>query len=221
MSIVESIKEIYSELPEGVSLVAVSKTKPNEMIIEAYNSGHKIFGENKVQDLSRKYEELPKDIQWHFIGHLQRNKVKFIAPFINLIHALDSERLLQTINNEAEKCNRKISCLIQLRIAKEETKFGMTLSEIESMLNSETFKNANNTVIAGVMGMATYTDDEEQIADEFAELQQVFNYLKEKFFRENPEFKEISAGMTDDFHIAVKYGSTLVRVGSRIFGERN
>jgi pyridoxal phosphate enzyme (YggS family) len=202
-------------------LVAVSKTKPNEDILEAYHAGHKIFGENKVQDLVQKYEQLPKDIEWHFIGHPQTNKVKYIAPFIGLIHGVDSLKLLKVIDREAKKNSREIECLLQFHIAKEETKFGLTLNEAKEIIESNEFKSFKNVIVTGVMGMATYTDDDEQIRNEFKMLNSIFNTLKKEYFSEVKRFTEISMGMSDDYHIAVEEGSTLIRVGSKIFGERN
>jgi PLP dependent protein len=221
MDIAKNIAEITKKLPAGVRLVAVSKTKPNEDILEAYNSGHKIFGENKVQELTRKYEELPKDIEWHFIGHLQTNKVKYIVPFVALLHGIDSLKLLKVVNKEAKKAGRIISCLLQFHIAQESTKFGLSLDEAVEILKSEAFKTFRNIKIVGVMGMATYTDNEAQIRDEFRILKNIFNKLKNEYFSEAEEFYEISMGMSDDYPIAVEEESTLIRVGSKIFGERN
>ncbi len=221
MSVAENIKLIKLNLPERIKLVAVSKTKPEELLMEAYNIGQRAFGENKVQELSRKYEALPKDIEWHFIGHMQTNKVKFIAPFVHLIHGIDSFKLLKTINSEAKKVNRIIPCLLQFHIAEEESKFGFSLNEAEEILNSEVFKTLENIRISGVMGMATYTDNEVQIRKEFACLKTYFDKLKTTFFADNPEFKELSMGMSGDYRIAIEEGSTMVRIGSTIFGERN
>jgi pyridoxal phosphate enzyme (YggS family) len=221
MNIAENIDSIKKKLPKGVRLVAVSKTKPIEDILEAYNAGHKIFGENKVQDLVQKYEELPKDIEWHFIGHPQTNKVKYIAPFISLIHGVDSLKLLKVINNEAKKNNREVECLLQFHIAEEETKFGLTLNEAREILGSDEFKSFKNVIVSGVMGMATYTDNHEQIRNEFKMLNTIFNTLKNEYFSGVKKFTVISMGMSDDYQIAVEEGSTLIRVGSKIFGERN
>lgn len=221
MSISENIKSVKSKIPESVRLVAVSKTKPNSDITEAYNSGHKIFGENKVQDLVKKYEELPKDIEWHFIGHLQRNKVKFIVPFVSMIHAVDSLRLMTKINEEAKKCDKKIKCLLQFHIAEESTKFGLDREEVCKILESEEYRSFNNITISGLMGMATYTSDTEKIRKEFRKLKDNFNILKERYFKENVDFKEISMGMSGDFELAAEEGSTMIRVGSIIFGDRN
>lgn len=221
MDISQNIADIKNKLPKNVRLVAVSKTKPNENIMEAYNSGHKIFGENKVQDLVEKYEQLPKDIEWHFIGHPQTNKVKYIAPFIALIHGVDSLKLLKTINKEGRKNNRKIPCLLQFHIAEESTKFGLSDDEAEGILSSDTFKAFQNVEVVGVMGMATFTENENQIRDEFRKLRGIFDLLKRSYFSDSEKFSEISMGMSDDYQIAVGEGSTLVRVGSKIFGPRN
>jgi PLP dependent protein len=221
MNIAENIETIKKNLPKGVKLVAVSKTKPNEDIIAAYNGGHKIFGENKVQELVGKYEELPKDIEWHFIGHLQTNKVKLIIPFVQLIHGVDSFKLLKVIDSEAKKQNRQVKCLLQFYIAEEETKFGLTLTEAEEILRSPDFKLLKNICIAGVMGMATYTENTGQIRTEFKLLNTIFKALKNEYFSELKNFTEISMGMSDDYQIAIEEGSTLIRVGSKIFGERN
>lgn len=220
MEIAGNIAEIKNILPENVRLVAVSKTKPNEDILEAYLAGHKIFGENKVQDLVRKYEQLPKDIEWHFIGHPQTNKVKYIAPFITLIHGVDSFKLLKTINKEAQKNNRVISCLLQFHIAEESTKFGLSLDEAKELIQNKDFKRLENIEIAGVMGMATYTEKKKQIRNEFRKLVDIFKFLKNEYFPEKKNFVEVSMGMSDDFEIALEEGSTLIRVGSKIFGPR-
>lgn len=221
MDIAKNISEIKQNLPEGVRLVAVSKTKPNEDILAAYEVGQRIFGENKVQDLVRKYEELPKDIEWHFIGHPQTNKVKYIAPFISLIHGTDSIKLLKTIDKEGAKNHRKIKCLLQFHIAEESTKFGLSEKEAVELLSSDEFAGFEHVEIAGVMGMATYTDDTNQIRNEFRTLKQIFTTLKNKFFAESDSFCEISMGMSGDYPLAIEEGSTLIRVGSHIFGERN
>lgn len=221
MDIGKNILELKQSLPQGVKLVAVSKTKPNKDILAAYNVGHKIFGENKIQDLTRKFEELPKDIEWHFIGHPQTNKVKFIAPFIRMIHGVDSLKLLKVINKEGVKNNRVIKCLLQFHIAEESTKFGLSEPEVVEILEAKEFKELKNVEIAGVMGMATYTNDENQIRNEFRVLNNIFNTLKNKYFSGAKTFQEISMGMSDDFLIAIEEGSTLIRVGSRIFGLRN
>jgi hypothetical protein len=221
MDIAGNINSIKKKLPENVRLVAVSKTKPNEDILEVYKTGHKVFGENKVQELVQKYEQLPKDIEWHFIGHPQSNKVKFIAPFISLIHGIDSLKLLKIIDKEAKKNNRQIDCLLQFHIAEEDTKFGLSLSDAREILESNEFKSLQNVVVAGVMGMATYTENFEQVRNEFRMLYTIFNTLKNEYFSGSKKFCEISMGMSDDYHIAVEEGSTIIRVGSKIFGERN
>jgi len=221
MSIAENIDLVKANLPVQVQLVAVSKTKPAALLMEAYGHGQRAFGENKVQELAWKFEELPKDIEWHFIGHMQTNKVKYIAPFVHLIHGVDSFKLLKTIDAEAKKVNRIIPCLLQFHIAEEETKFGLSLDEAKDILNAEEFKLLKQVKISGVMGMATYTDDEIQIHKEFASLKAIFDKLKSTYFINKPEFKEISMGMSGDYLIAVEEGSTMVRIGSTIFGERN
>ena len=219
--VAEKIKEYLAELPNDVTLVAVSKTKPEELIIEAYNVGQRVFGENKVQDLAEKYEHLPKDIEWHMIGHLQTNKVKFVTPFVSLIHAVDSFKLLKTINKEAVKNNRTIDCLFQIHIAKEETKFGLNKEELLDILNSDEFKQLKNIRIVGLMGMATNTPDMEIVKNEFAGLKSLLDELKQSHFSAEDSFKEISMGMSGDYKIAVGQGSTMVRIGSSIFGARN
>lgn len=221
MSVAENIDQIKAILPEHVRLVAVSKTKPKELILEAYKYGQRAFGENKVQELSGKYEELPKDIEWHFIGHLQSNKIKYIAPFVHLIHGVDSFKLLKAIDGEARKAERIIPILLQFHIAEEETKFGLSMEEAHEMLNYQEFKLLKNVQISGVMGMATYTEDEHQIRKEFACLKSYFQTLKMNYFAEDSEFKEISMGMSGDYLLAIKEGSTMIRIGSNIFGERN
>ncbi len=221
MSVSENIKHFLStEIPSNVKLIAVSKTKPIELIEEAYQSGHRIYGENKAQELAGKYEALPKDIEWHMIGHMQTNKVKYIAPFVSLIHGVDSFKLLKVINKEGEKNNRKINCLLQFHIASEETKFGLDLKEAIELIKSEEFQNLNNVNICGVMGMATYTENEDTIRSEFKELVYIFNELKSNYFR-NESFKEISMGMSGDYIIAIEEGATMVRIGSLLFGARN
>ena len=220
-SIVENLKEIAGSLPEGVKLVAVSKTKPVEAIVEAYEAGQRVFGENRVQELAEKYEVLPKDIEWHMIGHLQTNKVKYMAAFVSLIHGVESLKLLETIDKEGKKHDRVIPCLLQFYIASEETKFGLDMEEAKALLESADYKNMKNVKIVGVMGMATNTDDEVQVRREFHHLKENFDELKTTYFAENPEFKELSMGMSGDYRLAVEEGSTMVRVGSSIFGARN
>lgn len=221
MDIGKNIVSIKTNLPEGVKLVAVSKTKPNADVLAAYETGHRIFGENKVQDLTKKYEELPKDIEWHFIGHPQSNKVKYIAPFISLIHGVDSLKLLKIINKEGKKNDRKIKCLLQFHIAEESTKFGLNVEEVRQILDSETYRNFSNVEIAGVMGMATYTDNKDQVRNEFRMLYNIFTQLKNEYFANSESFREVSMGMSDDYPIALEEGSTMIRVGSKIFGARN
>ncbi len=220
ISVVENINKIQKELPSGVTLVAVSKTKPSELIMEAYNIGHRVFGENKVQELVDKYQELPKDIEWHMIGHLQRNKVKFLVPFVSLIHGVDSLKLLRAINNEGAKIQRVIPCLLQVHIAAEATKFGLSAMALEELLNREDFGSFKNIRIRGLMGMATYTDDQQQIKAEFGKLKSLFDTVKQRYFNQEAAFDTLSMGMSGDFRLAIEQGSTMVRVGSAIFGER-
>lgn len=217
MSITDNLNQIKSTLPKNVTLVAVSKTKPNKDILEAYNTGQRVFGENKVQELTTKHEELPKDIEWHMIGHLQRNKVKYIAPFVSLIHGVDSFKLLKEINKRAKQNNRIIDCLLQIHIAEEQTKFGFSESEVIELLKSEDFKSLENIKINGLMGMATFTENETQIKKEFKSLYKLFSQLN----LQNSTLKTLSMGMSGDYKIAIDEGSTMVRVGSSIFGERN
>ncbi|MCB2195815.1 MAG: YggS family pyridoxal phosphate-dependent enzyme [Bacteroidetes bacterium] len=222
MSVSENItKFLNNEIPSNVKLIAVSKTKPVETILEAYQSGHRVYGENKVQELVTKYEQLPKDIEWHMIGHMQSNKVKYIAPFVSLIHGVDTFKLLKVINKEGRKNNRKLDCLLQFHIAKEETKFGLDMDEAIEFLKSDVFKNLEHVNICGVMGMATFTENEATIRAEFKELVHIFNELKKTFFSDNEDFKEISMGMSNDYKIAIEEGATMVRIGSILFGARN
>jgi pyridoxal phosphate enzyme (YggS family) len=217
----ENLNIVKASVPSNVTLIAVSKTKPVSDLQEAYDAGQRIFGENKALEMRDKHQVLPNDIQWHFIGHLQTNKIKYIAPFVTLIHAIDSLSLLGAVNKEAAKNNRVIDCLLQFHIAQEETKFGLDMEEAKSMLESESYKNLNNINICGVMGMATFTDNAAQVRDEFKNLKNIFETLKENYFKENDSFKEISMGMSDDYPIAIEEGATMVRVGSKIFGARN
>ena len=217
----ENLNIVRATVPSDVTLIAVSKTKPVSDLQEAYDAGQRIFGENKALEMRDKYQELPKDIQWHFIGHLQTNKIKYIAPFVTLIHAIDSLPLLESVNKEAAKNNRIIDCLLQFHIAQEETKFGLDIEEAKSLLESESFKDLKNINICGVMGMATFTDDVAQVRNEFKNLKNIFETLKENYFKANDSFKEISMGMSDDYPIAIEEGATMVRVGSKIFGARN
>ena len=219
MSISENILKIKSKLPEGVSLVAVSKTKPISDLLEAYNAGQRIFGENKIQEMVSKYNEMPKDIAWHMIGHIQRNKVKYMAPFVSLIHGVDSLRLLTEINKQALKNNRIIDCLLQVKIAAEENKFGLSENEVLNLLGSEEIKKFQNIKIVGLMGMATFTNNQEQLQKEFEMLKSVFDNLTHRK-SSNFNLKTLSMGMSDDYPIAIKNGSTMIRVGSSIFGKR-
>lgn len=216
----EKIQSLRNSIPDTVRLVAVSKTKPVESILEAYQTGQRIFGENKVQELVDKAAVLPSDIEWHLIGHLQTNKVKYIAPFVAMIHAVDSFKLLKEIDKEAKKNQRVISCLLQFHIAEEENKFGFSLEEVKEILASDEFLQLDSIKIVGVMGMATFTENEDQVAAEFRELASIFQILKSHFFKFNPDFVEISMGMSGDYQIAIEEGSTLIRVGSSIFGGR-
>ena len=217
MDISENIKKYKDELPENVKLVAISKTKPNEDLMEAYNAGQRILGENKIQEMTDKWEELPKDIEWHMVGHVQRNKVKYMAPFVSLIHAVDSLKLLKEINKRAKQNERTINCLLQIKIADEDSKFGISSEEAREILNSEAYSKMENVKVIGLMGMATFTDDEDQVRSEFKYLKSVFD----KFRDEHPNLKELSMGMSGDYQIAVECGSTMVRIGSSIFGARN
>jgi len=219
--IAKNIISLKKELPEGVKLVAVSKTKPVSDILVAYNAGHRIFGENRVQELISKKDLLPDDIEWHLIGHLQSNKVKFIVPFISMIHSVDSYKLLKVINGEGNKISRKIDCLLQFHIAAEETKFGFDMEEVVSMISTAGFNLLDSVRLCGVMGMATFTEDERQVRNEFRYLADCFRELKSKFFMENDSFREISMGMSGDYKLAIEEGSTIIRLGSIIFGERN
>lgn len=220
MSIQQNLDHIKSTLPDNVTLVAVSKTKPVSEIMEAYDAGHRVFGENKVQEMVEKQSEMPKDIQWHMIGHLQRNKVKYMAEFVSLIHGVDNFRLLQEINKQAKINNRIIDCLLQIKIADEDSKFGMTSKESQEILQSAEFSELKNVRIVGVMGMATFTDDKQQIENEFKKLKSTFDELQELKIN-NCQLKTISMGMSADYQIAINCGSTLIRVGSSIFGDRN
>jgi pyridoxal phosphate enzyme (YggS family) len=216
----EQLAEINAHIPSHVTLVAVSKTKPISAVQEAYAAGQRHFGENKVQEMAEKEEALPKDIFWHLIGHLQTNKVKYIAKFVHCIHSLDSLKLAQEINKQAKKHNRTIDCLLQFHIAQEETKFGLNLNEATALLENESFKSLQYIRITGIMGMASFVDDTAQIRQEFKSLKAIFNQLKDQFFSDSASFKEVSMGMSGDYLEAIEEGSTLVRVGSSIFGSR-
>ena len=215
-----NILHFKQSLTPNVRLVAVSKTRSVADIMTAYDTGQRCFGENRVQELLSKKDLLPSDIEWHLIGHLQSNKVKFIVPFISLIQSVDSFKLLTSVNNEASGINRVVDCLLQIHIAKEETKFGFSISEIEKMIESPDFRNLNSVRICGLMGMATFTPDQTQVRNEFKFLADHFNYLKGRYFATDDSFREISMGMSGDYEIAVAEGSTMVRIGSLLFGER-
>lgn len=219
--IAERINTLKSELPQGVRLVAVSKFHPVEAIAEAYEAGQRIFGESKVQEVCAKQELLPKDIEWHFIGHLQTNKVKYLVPFVALIHGIDSYRLLVEVDKQAAKVGRVVNCLLQIHIAREETKFGFSMEECRQMLTAGEWQQLHHVRICGVMGMATNTEDMKQVEEEFASLSAFFGEIKQRWFADAEYFKEISMGMSHDYHQAIAQGSTLVRVGTFIFGERN
>jgi len=220
MVIADNISSIKSTLPDSVTLVAVSKTKPNIILIEAYNAGQRIFGENKVQELVGKEEALPKDIKWHMIGHLQSNKVKYIAPFVHLIHGVDSGKLLKEINKQGKKNNRVVNVLLQVHIATEESKFGFSQAEINDLLQSPAFAEWKNVEVCGLMGMASNTKDVSQVAKEFTGLKLFFDELKGDVFSNRDQFKELSMGMSGDYKIAIQHGSSMIRVGSSIFGIR-
>lgn len=218
--IAESIRQIRSELPAGVRLVAVSKFHPNEAIEEAYRAGQRIFGESKVQEMTAKHDSLPQDIEWHFIGHLQTNKVKYIVPYVALIHGIDSFKLLAEVDKQAAKVGRRVDCLLQLHIAREETKFGFSFDECRQMLAEGQWRQLQHVRLCGLMGMATNTYNTTQIKEEFESLSQFFREVKATWFAGDDAFRELSMGMSHDYHEAIAAGSTLVRVGSKIFGER-
>lgn len=220
MSIAYQLSFVRGTLPEDVTLVAVSKTHPAGAIREAYDAGHRIFGESRPQELREKYDVLPKDIEWHMIGHLQTNKVKYIAPYIAMIHAVDTYKLLAEIDKQAAKCNRVIPCLLEIHIAEEDSKYGFSFQECREMLDTEPWRELTHVAISGVMGMGTNTDDQAEIMKEFESLHRFFTELKDTYFAHDDRFKEISMGMSHDYQLAVKAGSTMVRVGSKIFGER-
>ncbi|MEZ4904775.1 MAG: YggS family pyridoxal phosphate-dependent enzyme [Spirosomataceae bacterium] len=220
MSIPQNIQQIEAAIAPNARLIAVTKTKPITMLMEAYNASFKRYGENKVQEMVAKYEQMPKDIEWHLIGHLQSNKVKYIAPFVAMIHSIDSLRLLQEVNKQALKNSRIIDCLLQIFIAQEETKFGLSEQEVEELLDSESYQSLKNVRIVGLMGMASNTEDETQIRKEFGGLKQFFDRLNRTYFTAAHQLTELSMGMSNDYLLAVEEGSTLVRVGSAIFGSR-
>lgn len=219
-NIAENLQQVLGELPAGVRLVAVSKFHPNEAIEEAYRAGQRVFGESRVQEMTAKYESLPKDIEWHFIGHLQTNKIKFILPYVALIHGIDSYKLLVEVNKQAAKIGKVVNCLLQLHIAEEESKFGFSFDECREMLASGEWRELNNIQLCGLMGMATNTDDREQIEKEFRSLSSFFKEVKDTWFAETESFRELSMGMSHDYHQAITAGSNLIRVGSKIFGDR-
>ena len=220
MSITNNLKHIKSQLPKQVTLVAVSKTKPVSDLMEAYDAGQRIFGENKIQEMAEKWEKMPKDIQWHMIGHVQRNKVKYMAEFVELIHGVDSLKLLKEINKQAKKYHRIINCLLQIKIAEEDSKFGLSSDDAKSLIKSYDFSELNNIKIVGLMGMATFTDDTEQIENEFKFLKSIFNEFQ-NLESQNCKLQTLSMGMSGDYKLAIDCGSTMVRVGSSIFGPRN
>lgn len=219
--IAENLSLLSKKIPSNIQLVAVSKTKPIELLMQAYDHGQRHLGENKVQELVSKHESLPKDINWHFIGHLQRNKVKYIAGFVHLIHGVESLKLLKEIDKQGQKNNRIINVLLQFHIAEETSKFGLNLLEAQQLLVDDAYLGFSNICISGVMGMATFTDDTEQVRNEFRTLKSIYNDLKMSFFKDSNDFKVISMGMSGDYEIAIEEGSTLIRVGSSIFGARD
>ena len=216
MSISENLKKIKSALPESVTLVAISKTRSKEELLEAYDAGHRVFGENKIQEMTEKWEDLPKDIEWHMVGRVQRNKVKYMAPYVHLIHAVDSLKLLKEIEKEAAKNDRLINCLLQIKIAEEDSKNGITIDEAKDILFSDAYLRMKHVKITGLMGMATFTENENQVSNEFSFLKKHFDFLKQK----NQDFQILSMGMSGDYKIAIANGSSMVRLGSSIFGER-
>jgi pyridoxal phosphate enzyme (YggS family) len=220
MDIPGNLYRIKNQLPEYVKLVAVSKTQSDGAILQAYAAGQRDFGENKAQEMAAKFFVLPKDIHWHYIGHLQSNKAKLIIPFVHMIHSVDSLRLAEVINKEARKVNRVVDTLLQIHIASEETKFGFGFDELEALLKEGKFMTLNNLRLRGVMGMATFTEDEGIVREEFSKLVRFFNSIRNSFLKDLPDFNEISIGMSDDYRIAVEEGSTMVRIGSSVFGPR-
>lgn len=220
MSVAEQITRLQKKLPEGVNLLAISKYQPIEAIQEAYDAGQRMFGENHIQEMAAKAAALPKDIQWHFTGHVQTNKIKYMAPFVNLIHAVDSFRLLREIDKHAAKHERRIDCLLQIHIAQEDTKYGLSVDECRQLLTNEPWRELEHVRITGLMAMGSNTDDMEQVRNEFKQIKNLFDELKEKYFPDEPSFCQISEGMTDDYPIAIEEGSNIVRIGSMIFGER-
>jgi pyridoxal phosphate enzyme (YggS family) len=221
MIIKNNLEQILRTIPKGCTLIAVSKTHPPETVLQAYEAGQRIFGENKVQELAAKYEALPKDIEWHLIGHLQSNKVKYIAPFVQLIHSIDSVKLLQEVDKQGSKNGRIIPCLLQVHIAQEETKFGFSAEEIETLVKSPELADLKSIQLVGLMGMASFTENQQQVRKEFKLLKDLFEKLKRQTLPANVRMTELSMGMSGDYHIAIEEGSTMVRVGSAIFGNRN
>lgn len=221
MSIAKNLIQIKSQLPSHVTLVAVSKTKPVADLMEAYTAGQRIFGENKIQEMTEKWEQMPKDIEWHMIGHVQTNKVKYMAEYVSLIHGVDSLKLLQEINKQAKKHNRVIDCLLQIHIAEEETKFGLDVEELNHILSSDDYNSLENIRIVGLMGMATFTENQNQIEKEFNHLKSIFDKLNTIPFTQNLKPNILSMGMSGDYQLAISCGSTMVRIGSSIFGTRN
>jgi hypothetical protein len=219
MSIKDNLLEIKSSLPENVTLVAVSKTKPVSDLMEAYNAGQRIFGENKIQEMTEKWQAMPKDIEWHMIGHVQSNKVKYMVPYVKLIHGVDSLKLLKEINRQAVRWRKNINCLLQIHIAEEETKFGLNEEELTELLNSEEFKSFENIKVIGLMGMATFTDNQQQIKREFDHLKSIFDKYQQPTTH-NRQLTTLSMGMSGDYQLAIDCGSTMVRIGSSIFGNR-
>jgi pyridoxal phosphate enzyme (YggS family) len=215
-----NIEKLRAEIPTGIKLIAVSKTKPVELLQQAYDAGHRAFGENYVQEITEKQPHLPPDIEWHFIGHLQSNKVKYIAPFVHCIHAVDSEKLLMEIEKQGVKNNRKIHCLIQVHIAEEETKFGLSIDEAYALLQKIAGTSYSSVIVEGLMGMASFTEDENRVRSEFRSLKNLFDRAKKELFPNNTRFSQLSMGMSGDWKIAVEEGSTMIRIGSAIFGHR-
>ena len=220
MTIAENLNQIKNSIPKSVRLVAITKTQSVNTVLEAYKAGQRIFGENKVQEMVPKFNQLPKDIEWHMVGHLQTNKVKYIASFVYMIHGVDSLKLLRVIDQEGSRNNRQISCLLQIKIAEEETKFGLSENEADILLNDPEIISLKNIRISGLMGMATFTEDEEVIRREFRKLQEIFNRFRTKYFSRTEYFKELSMGMSSDYRIAIEEGATYIWIGSSIFGER-
>ncbi len=220
MSVAQQITGLRKELPQGVSLLAISKYQPIEAIQEAYDAGQRMFGENHIQEMAAKAAVLPKDIEWHFTGHVQTNKIKYMAPFVSLVHAVDSFRLLREIDKHAAKHSRSIDCLLQIHIAQEDTKYGLTIDECRQLLANEPWRELEHVRITGLMAMGSNTDNMEQVRHEFRQMKQLFDELRATYFSNEPSFSQLSEGMTDDYPIAIEEGSTLVRIGSMIFGER-